>query len=163
MVSRSSVISQTAVISSSALSANMHIHDICLIGAGPNAIAQIARLRETTPSALYSEAEHVRFHWLRKYDGLPKVGRKGSGQARKNKNYDILVLDNANDYMASWDKAFAALQISHLRSPMFFHVDASDVDALVSFAHSTGQQRELQEITNVVGKEQSKHKQKMNR
>ena len=142
----------------------MHIRDICIIGAGPNAIATIARLREQTPSSLYTEAEHVRFHWLKKYDGLSKADRKHPGPGRrKRKEHDILVLDNADDYMASWNKAFAALQISHLRSPMFFHVYASDVDALVSFAHSTGQQNELQEITNVVGKEQSKHKQKINR
>lgn len=141
----------------------MHIHDICVIGAGPNAIAQIARLREATPSALFSDQEHFRFHFLKKWAGQPKTDRKRGLNLKPKPKYDLLVLDRADTYMAGWHKAFEALQITHLRSPMFFHVDPSYVDALVSFAEASGRQSELREITNVVGKEHSKHKIKSSR
>jgi hypothetical protein len=53
---------------------------------------------------------------------------------------------------------FEALQISHLRSPLFFHPDPRDRGGLLSQAHSEERVGELEEISGVVGKELSKHK-----
>lgn len=44
--------------------------------------------------------------------------------------------------------------------PDVFHIDPSDIDGMISFAHLNKREKELMEITNVVGKEFSKHQQK---
>lgn len=73
----------------------------------------------------------------------------------------MLVLDSSSDqWMAKWNALFKKFEISHLRSPMFFHTDPSDRDALLAFAHEQGRMDELQEIAGVVGEEVSKHKRK---
>jgi 2-polyprenyl-6-methoxyphenol hydroxylase-like FAD-dependent oxidoreductase len=43
---------------------DFHIHDILIIGAGPCGLAVAARLHEHTSSALFTDTEHQRFHWL---------------------------------------------------------------------------------------------------
>ncbi|KAB8343258.1 hypothetical protein FH972_022846 [Carpinus fangiana] len=93
----------------------------------------------------------------------------GSGRHQ----YATLVLDAgpAAAFMQRWNSLFKLYAITHLRSPMFFHLDPSDRDALLSFAHSTpsstGRQTryesECREITNVVGREVSKHARKKRR
>ena len=45
------------------------IHDVLIIGAGPAGLAVAARLREPTPSALFTDAEHNRYQWIKKYSG----------------------------------------------------------------------------------------------
>lgn len=73
----------------------------------------------------------------------------------------MLVLDSSGDrWMAKWRRLFRALEIRHLRSPMFFHPDPRDRDALRAFAHAEGRCEELVEITGCVGKEISKHARK---
>lgn len=62
--------------------------------------------------------------------------------------------------MQKWERSFRTLQIPHLRSPMFFHIDPRDRDGLLAFSHETGREKELWEIAGCVGKEQSKHKKK---
>lgn len=62
--------------------------------------------------------------------------------------------------MTGWNSQFDACKIPYLRSPMFFHVDPVNIDGMVSFAHLNNRNNELMEITNVVGKEYSKHQQK---
>ncbi|KAG9571163.1 FAD binding domain-containing protein, partial [Aureobasidium melanogenum] len=51
-------------------------------------------------------------------------------------------------------------EISHLRSPMFFHPDPQDRDGLLSFTYEHERNKELVEIPECVGKEISKHKKK---
>ncbi|SNX84343.1 uncharacterized protein MEPE_03052 [Melanopsichium pennsylvanicum] len=51
----------------------------------------------------------------------------------------ILVIDKLGEgFMGLWRRNFRALGISHLRSPMFFHPDASDFDALIAYANQHG-------------------------
>ena len=74
---------------------------------------------------------------------------------------DIKVLDSSGcDWLHSWKGNFAALGISHLRSPMFFHPCPRDRDGLLAFARETDRCDECVEIANCVGKSMSKHRRK---
>lgn len=75
--------------------------------------------------------------------------------------YSTLVLDSSgSQWMARWNRAFKALKIDHLRSPMFFHIDPADRDGLLAYTRETGRERELHELSGCVGQELSKHKRK---
>jgi hypothetical protein len=149
------------------------LHDILIIGAGPSGLAVAARLREHTPSALYTDEEHRRFHWLRKHAGASSVKDRRTGRVRVSASHgqnsdsrerDLLVLDaEGKDWLTRWNGLFAAFRIQHLRSPMFFHPCPRDRDSLLAFAHETNRTNELEEIAGCVGKELSKHKQKKRR
>ncbi|KAL2074720.1 hypothetical protein VTL71DRAFT_8499 [Oculimacula yallundae] len=152
--------------------------DVLIIGAGPCGLAVAARLREPTPSALFTESEHQKFHFM-------KARQTPSSSLNKNKPYrtsrrahtspdrllyghdvshhslSIAVLDAGSDtWMSSWNEKFADLNISHLRSPMFFHPDPRDRDGLLEFAVREGRMDELRVIEGVVGKELSKYQRK---
>lgn len=76
----------------------------------------------------------------------------------------MIVLDAVSDeWMYAWEERFRKLQIDHLRSPLFFHPDPRDRDALLAFWQFSGRTNELQEIHNVVGKGISKHRTKKKR
>jgi len=76
---------------------------------------------------------------------------------------DIAVLDAHGDkWMSAWNERFEKLRISHLRSPMFFHPDPQDRDALRGYAWREKREHELKEIHGVIGKELSKHQRKQN-
>lgn len=62
--------------------------------------------------------------------------------------------------MSAWNDKFEKLDISHLRSPMFFHPDPRDRDGLLEFVYREGREGELREIAGVVGKGLSKHQRK---
>jgi len=144
------------------------VHDVLIVGAGPSGLAVAARLKERTPSALYTDEEHQRYHWLAKHGPRSSVKNRRNGRTKcasqDNANAGklaTLVVDSSSDkWMGKWHRLFAALELSHLRSPMFFHPDPRDRDALLAFAHAEGRGDELLEITGCVGKEISKHKKK---
>lgn len=72
-------------------------------------------------------------------------------------------LDESGDkWMSAWNERFERLNISHLRSPMFFQIDPKDRDGLLGFAHREEREGELREIKHVVGKGLSKHQRKQN-
>lgn len=169
------------------------ITDVLIIGAGPCGLAAAARLREETPSAIFTDEEHQRYHWIKRHSGRMALvqahNRKMNGvKAEKYKGLEenhktqvdercrenskpsqkqvsstpsILVLDSTGDrWMQKWERSFKMLQIPHLRSPMFFHIDPRDRDGLLAFSYETGREKELWEIAGCVGQEQSKHKKK---
>jgi len=145
---------------------------------GPAGLAVAARLCESTPSAIFTDEEHRRYHWIQKHADRATIKNKKTGHLKLPKNAepttgksepamstkpekDILVLDSSsNEWMTRWKQLFKRFQISHLRSPMFFHVDPNDRDGLLAYAHEHKRDNELLEITGCVGKEISKHKQK---
>ncbi|PWY92482.1 hypothetical protein BO70DRAFT_384017 [Aspergillus heteromorphus CBS 117.55] len=43
--------------------------DVLIVGAGPCGLAVAARLREETPSAMFTDDEHQRYHWINKHSG----------------------------------------------------------------------------------------------
>ncbi|RCK60927.1 hypothetical protein Cantr_08095 [Candida viswanathii] len=141
-----------------------HFFEVIVIGGGTCGLSVSARLLESHPGSLFTEDEHQRFHWLKQRGH--KVNLINSKQSHYTTSLgfrasDILVLDALDgEFMRGWNNQFAACQIPYLRSPMFFHVDPVNIDGMVSFAHLNGREDELMEITNVVGKEYSKHQQK---
>jgi hypothetical protein len=150
------------------------VHDVIIIGAGPCGFAVAARLREHTPSSLFTDAEHQRYHWMRasasskRTAKLERVTRRSfTAQDRLLQgpavpvSLDVVVLDETSDtWMCAWNDRFRDLGITHLRSPMFFHPDPRDRDGLLEFTYKEGRESELVEISGVIGKSLSKHQRK---
>ncbi|KAL8888668.1 MAG: hypothetical protein Q9215_003937 [Flavoplaca cf. flavocitrina] len=159
------------------------IHDVLIIGAGPAGLAVAARLREPTPSAVFTDAEHNRYQWIKKHSGRMNLRPRGDAGKRSKCSFvdgcggkkgddetaaydsphrlDIKVLDSSGpSWLHNWTSDFAVLGISHLRSPMFFHPCPRDRDGLLAFAQETGRCGECVEIANCVGKSMSKHRRK---
>lgn len=151
------------------------IYDVLIVGAGPCGLAVAARLSEDTPSALFTDSEHQRYHWMKKAASQSSKAQKVSRRSHtasdrlvtgatnpKTKKLNVKVLDASGDtWMHSWNTNFKELGISHLRSPMFFHPDPRDRDGLLGFVYKEGGEKELIEIGNVVGKGLSKYQRKM--
>ncbi|THY82356.1 FAD/NAD(P)-binding domain-containing protein [Aureobasidium pullulans] len=129
------------------------IHDVLIVGAGPCSLAVTARLCEETPSAIFTDEEHRRYHWIKRHGDRASIKNKRTGQTKQPKksqtcrNYSTLVLDGTgNHWMERWNQLFKTFEISHLRSPMFFHPDPLDRDGLLSYTYEQGRDRELVEI-----------------
>jgi hypothetical protein len=150
------------------------VHDVVIIGAGPCGLAVAARLRERTPSSLFTDSEHQRYHWMKASTSSKRTvkpervsrrcftarDRLSQGPAVPG-SLDIVVLDEtSNTWMSAWNDKFRDLGITHLRSPMFFHPDPRDRDGLLAFAYKEGRETELLEISGVIGKSLSKHQRK---
>ncbi|KAH0834321.1 FAD binding domain protein [Fonsecaea pedrosoi] len=151
------------------------VYDVAIIGAGPCGLAVAARLREATPSALFTNDEHARY-WRRfnRRETIENEQRRSQNKAaqsnirRSNMSTvparSMIVLDaHSHEWMSAWQERFRRLQIDHLRSPLFFHPDPRDRDSLLAFSHLHCRTDELQEIPNVAGKEISKHRIKKKR
>lgn len=147
------------------------VHDVIIVGAGPCGLAVAARLREQTPSALFTDEEHNRYHWIKKHATQASIKNSRTGNVRRpgspsseSLRPSMLVLDSSGDtWLSKWKQLFSLLEISHLRSPMFFHPDPHDRDGLLAYAHSKGRECECLEIAGCVGKEISKHRMKKKR
>ncbi|CCG84279.1 protein of unknown function [Taphrina deformans PYCC 5710] len=130
-----------------------NLYDLIIVGAGPHGLAVLARLFESRPSALYTDVESSRLSFLRKYAKRPLESTDTLSDLK------VLVIDKSGEqWMAQWNKLFEAFEIKHLRSPLFFHPDPSDLDSLLAYTNAMNCTCDNLEISGVVGKEQSKHK-----
>ncbi|KAL2796830.1 hypothetical protein BJX66DRAFT_123387 [Aspergillus keveii] len=59
------------------------LHGVLIIGAGPCGLAVAARLKEHTPSAIFTDEEHQRYHWINKHKGRMNLVRSHKGKLRK--------------------------------------------------------------------------------
>ncbi|KAJ0424188.1 hypothetical protein BJY00DRAFT_320640 [Aspergillus carlsbadensis] len=59
------------------------LHDVLIIGAGPCGLAVAARLKEHTPSAIFTDEEHQRYHWINKHKGRMNLVRSRKGKLRE--------------------------------------------------------------------------------
>lgn len=144
--------------------------DVLIIGAGPAGLAAAARVREQAPSAMFTDEEHRRFHWLNKHGKRVSLKQRKTGRVLPascpvdkfgQPEHKMAVLDASGEgWLGRWRRLFCTFGISHLRSPMLWHVDPQDRDALLSHAHFNGREGELVEIRGCVGKEMSKHQKK---
>lgn len=134
---------------------------------GPAALALVSRILEQRPAALYTDAEHQHLHWLKRSTTSRSIRsartlrtkargsqRALAGTTSSGPHDDllgpadgececegvmrILVIDRLGGWLKHWDTLFAAFEIKHLRSPMWFQPAPSDLDALVAFAEKHG-------------------------
>ncbi|KAK7958569.1 FAD binding domain-containing protein [Apiospora saccharicola] len=152
--------------------ANSELKDVIIIGGGPAGLAVASRLSERMPAASFTDEEHQRYHWIRKHSRKMSIKNYKTGAVRpadcrcqpRAALLDMTVLDATGDeWMTRWHTLFKTFDISHLRSPMFFHIDPAERDGLLSYAHMSGRGKELREICGCVGKEVSKHQRKKER
>ncbi|PSK45313.1 hypothetical protein B9Z65_2453 [Elsinoe australis] len=147
------------------------IYDVLIVGAGPCGLAVASRLREETPSAMFTDEEQQRYHWIKRHEGKmsiknrkTKATKEASKNDMKRHKYSMLVVDSSGrQWMSKWNRLFGIFEISHLRSPMFFHVDPRNRDGLLGYAHEHSRVKELIEIGGCVGQERSKHQRKKDR
>ena len=76
------------------------VHDVLIVGAGPGGLAVAARLREPTPSAVFTDAEHNRYQWVKKYSGRMNLLPRGPDTARS--KCSSTCRRNANGYGSSF-------------------------------------------------------------
>ncbi|KAI1133234.1 FAD binding domain-containing protein [Nemania abortiva] len=146
----------------------IRVRDVIIVGAGPSGLGVAARLCERMPAANFTDDEHNRFHWIKQHRASIKNSRTGSETRRppaaaptNTQELDLLALDAFGTcWMQRWQGMFKTFDISHLRSPMFFHVDPAERDGLLSYAYAKGRDDELRELHGCVGKELSKYQRK---
>ncbi|KAK8050988.1 FAD binding domain-containing protein [Apiospora rasikravindrae] len=152
--------------------ANSELKDVIIVGGGPAGLAVASRLSERMPAASFTDEEHQRYHWIRRHSRKMSIKNWRTGAVRpadcrcqpRGALLDLTVLDATGDeWMKRWHTLFRTFDISHLRSPMFFHIDPAERDGLLSYTHMNGRGKELKEICGCVGKEVSKHQRKKER
>lgn len=124
--------------------------DLVVVGAGPHALSLICHILESSPFDILSDSDHSRLHHLNKnannhplYSCCPSLDINA---CRKR----IQVIDGEGTWMQKWNNSFHAYEIKHLRSPIFFHPDPFDPNALRSFAETENRLCELHDITHIV-------------
>ncbi|KIS69283.1 uncharacterized protein UMAG_02626 [Mycosarcoma maydis] len=102
--------------------------------------SKVAKTSTTSKSSIYNKLQDkTRRSKPKTGKGLWNAGENDSMLCPCDGRIKILVIDKLGEgFMGLWRRNFNALGISHLRSPMFFHPDASDFDALIAYANRQG-------------------------
>lgn len=127
--------------------------DLVVIGAGPAALALVARILESRPAALYTDQEHLYLHWLRKKQNatLIKTRRTNHGNDRVisgskpcptlpeecccGGRMRILVIDKVGEgWLGLWDRQFRAFGIKRKLSIMTSTIRRADRQERSSFS-----------------------------
>ncbi|KAI8917761.1 hypothetical protein DFJ77DRAFT_318923 [Powellomyces hirtus] len=125
-------------------------YNLLVIGAGPHSLTLLTRLCTRHPSTTYSDIEHSRIH--HRHHHVRRV-TPGEAPATDGTNVrdpldGVVVVDPHGSWMTRWKKSFTEFGIDCLRSPVEMTPDATDPEALRSFAHSRNR---TEEITEIVG------------
>ena len=62
------------------------VHDVLIVGAGPAGLAVAARLREPTPSSIFTDAEHDRYQWIKKHSGRMNLSPRARDAQRSKRS-----------------------------------------------------------------------------
>ncbi|KAL5357845.1 hypothetical protein BJX96DRAFT_28656 [Aspergillus floccosus] len=86
------------------------ILDVIIVGAGPCGLAVAARLREETPSAIFTDDEHQRYHWINKHSGRMALVQAHHGKikgvkAERWQSYDARRRSSASSNSSSGDRS----------------------------------------------------------
>ncbi|KAJ5130437.1 uncharacterized protein N7515_006476 [Penicillium bovifimosum] len=111
------------------------IHDVIIIGAGPCGLAVAARLSEETPSAVFTDEEHQRYHWIKKHSG-----RMNLVQARHSKINGVRA--------AKWDSEHGCP--CHQKKDRRASTDSSSSVPSLSSASSTSSIRTSSSLSTLV-------------
>jgi lysine/ornithine N-monooxygenase len=126
-------------------------YDVCIIGAGPAALACLSAIREpyTLDHLTEEQITRANHHLLaqrkqvsrrKKNRGIHDCGGKTSHRENKLK---VAVIDPNSEWMMGWKNQFDALNIKVLRSPALAHPDIFDSNALLAYAQINNRQDEL--------------------
>ncbi|KAL7533690.1 hypothetical protein ACHAXR_008539 [Thalassiosira sp. AJA248-18] len=108
--------------------------DVCIIGAGPAALATLSAIHE--PYSLDSMTN------TQVHNANASMKRnKGLGPSEKS----ICVVDPNENWLGGWSENFARLGIQFLRSPAMAHPDHFDMNALLAYAVANDREEELKE------------------
>nr|CAB3249708.1 dimethylaniline monooxygenase [Phallusia mammillata] len=140
-------------------------YDVVVVGAGPHALALLTRLLvdvddkyEERPNneRLFSATKKGKFQT--KVKDNPQIQRTprqiaaflNSKQKQKSCLHNICVVDEYGCWMSQWEKQFDVLGISHLRSTLFVHPDAFDLQSLAVFAAMQKRESEMLDISRSI-------------
>lgn len=122
--------------------------------------------------ALFTEAEHQRYHRLAKHARHTSIADRKQASKIKNQRRDsacfsankysdvaassqqkVVVLDACHDsWLGEWNRLFKTFGIEYLRSPAFFHVEPADRDGLLGYAHANDCGEELRRLKIALGR-----------
>ena len=118
----------------------MATFDVCIVGAGPHALAVLSALH--TPNAKLSEDKH-----MRRARGQGARGKPLSSTTKTT----VCVVDPSGEWLHQWNERFAALGIQYLRSPSWAHPDMFSSESLAEFAWREGRTDELRNVDSSLG------------
>eukprot|EP00730_Choanoeca_flexa_P017296 TRINITY_DN8313_c0_g1_i1.p1 TRINITY_DN8313_c0_g1~~TRINITY_DN8313_c0_g1_i1.p1 ORF type:complete len:529 (+),score=97.67 TRINITY_DN8313_c0_g1_i1:38-1624(+) len=99
---------------------------VAIVGAGPQALSLVSYLKcQGNSSASMTDEEHSRY--------IKHCGKTGQDAWGRFVDESTVVIDPAGSWLHQWNDQFAALKISHLRSPMAAHPDMSQDSALLEY------------------------------
>lgn len=108
---------------------NEFYYDVCIVGAGPGALACLSAINEQ-----YS-IDHMTD------EQITRALKHLKQNKRMKKN--VVVIDPNLTWMKGWENQFHELSIKVLRSPALAHPDTFDQNALLAFAEKRGRTNEL--------------------